>query len=165
MKNKLLRLAAVTIPLALGGCTANRPMTLNSLTVNEFTSEVASQPLYAQTDKFSFSTAFAKYPANGGYHTVPVGNYFLIGVLNALPAGASDVRLSSFTSVCKPGRFFLPNVICTTSYMLAFQRMGMPIKVEGQVTTDVGLLLVKDDELLLGVAWHRDYGDDSIVGR
>jgi hypothetical protein len=140
-------------------------MALNSIAVNDFTSQITRHPLYAQTDKFSFSTAVTKYPANGGYHTVPVADYLLLSVLDALPAGVSDVRLTAFNSECNDGRAFLPNVLCTTSYAIAFSHGGKPVTIEGKVTTDVGSQHVKDDELLLGVAMHRDYGDDTIVGQ
>ncbi len=164
MRLKPLQLVGVAITLALTGCTANQPMTLNSIAVDGFTTEITSHPLYAQADKFSFTTAITKYLANGGHHTVPVGNYLLLNVLNSLPAGVSDVRLDAFNSECNPGRLFLPNVICISSYAVKFRRGEKPTTIAGKVTTDVGLQKAKDDELLLGVAVHRDYGDDSIVG-
>jgi len=158
-------IASLVVALTLSACTANQPATLSQISVENVTAQITSHPLYPVTDAFSFSTAATTYPANSGSHTIPVGNYLLLNVLNLLPEESAGIRLTNFNSKCQPGRVFLPNVICTTSYSLTFSRSGNSRTIEGKVATDVGSQYVKDDQLLLGVAAYRDYGDGTIVGQ
>ena len=110
--------------LVLPGC-GNKPLTLYVLDEVDITKRALLHPTYDRADAYSFTGAAVLYPATGGHHTLPVGNYLLAGVLDTLQnTGADEITLSNFDSKCDHGKLFFPDLVCNTWLALSFQING-----------------------------------------
>lgn len=152
-------IAALLVPIILSGC-GNRPTTVTEISPIDSSSIIQSRA-YSAVDTFSFSQAKVKYPANDGYHVVPVGSYFLSRIIDRLPAGASKVTLMKFDGTCERTGFALPQVLCRLS---AEVTIGGPRGKSVQLSAErnVGSMHAKSVNSISG---QMDYGDTTIKGQ
>lgn len=113
-----LALAAAVFALALlAGCgSSNPPQRLPQLPVDNLL-DTAAQPAFRTADHQSFAKAVMQIPADGGTHTVPVGEYLLARVVEAFPRGAEvdHLRLTAFDVTCKDQGWFSSTLVCSAT--------------------------------------------------
>lgn len=156
MMKTLLLLPAAAALISLAGC-GNRPTTVTEITPVESMSIVHHRN-YSAIDTFSFTQAKVQYPAENGYHSVPVGTYFLSRIIDKLPAGYRKYQLTAFDGECERTGTFMPHVICRISATVtAAGPKSKEIKFAAE--RDVGNHHVKSEYTVSG---QTDYGDDEI---
>lgn len=152
--------------LALSAC-ANAPVSLGKVTPRSpVVATYGDSPLYAATDKYSFSQAEITYPAGGGHHTIQVGDFLLGEVLRTLTKThriVSLLRLDRFSSTCDASGVFLPTALCTTSYSISFTEEGVQRTIRSELEPiDIGHLRVRQDGLL-GIVIGDDFFQEQIA--
>jgi hypothetical protein len=150
--------------IGLSACASNLPQTLDSVEAPDYSQRILNHPLYDNADKFSFTTAVTKYPANNGYHKIPVGEYLLLGILDIFKnVNARKIKLSSFESLCTQNGFILPHVLCKTNFALSFEKDGREVIISGNVKRDVGHFYLANDIYLF--SGYIDYNDSLILNQ
>ncbi len=119
----------------ISGC-ANAPVSLGKVEAkNNIVATYARYPIYAATDKFSFTQAEVRYQATGGgFHTVQVGDYLLGEILESLKnSSVTLIRLNEFSSECVPDGAFLPKLMCSTRYLIEITEQGVTKTIGGSL--------------------------------
>lgn len=143
----------VVFVIMLSGC-ANAPVSLGKVEAkNNIVATYARYPIYAVTDKFSFSQAEVKYQATGGgFHTVQVGDYLLGEILESLKSSSATlIRLNEFASECVPDGVFLPKLMCSTRYLIEITDQGVTKTIGGSLPViNIGYMRVRQTSTLVG---------------
>ncbi len=110
--------------LLLSGC-GNQARKLSAIDVENPLTRIAGLRSFQTADAASFSKAVVKYQAANGYHNIPVGDYYLAQIIQAVPEGIiSSLRLLEFDTLCDRVNYFFPDTHCHLFSLIEVEKTG-----------------------------------------
>ncbi len=90
--------------------------------------QVAATPAFRNIDAQSFQQAIWHYPADGGYHNIPIGEALAVQIAQAFPAHVevNDLKLQNFETQCHEGGFLEEDILCEVQAHFAFRLYHRP---------------------------------------
>lgn len=155
--------AALLLVVACGS--TNDPVRLPALPVDDVLL-AAENNAFRTIEARSFQQAIVLYPADGGQHYVPVGDYLATRLARAFPAGASvnGLRLDRWDSVCETGGVLSDSVDCAVAARASFQLQGRVREIRfGVAATTLGDQASLGREAGYRVSYETD--DESLAGQ
>lgn len=93
---------------------------------------VAATPAFRNINAQSFQQAIWHYPADDGYHNIPIGEALAVNIAKAFPPNAevSHLTLRQFETECEEGGFLEEDVLCQLRADFAFRLYHHPKSIK-----------------------------------
>lgn len=124
-------LLAASAALALSACGSDNPPRRFPTVPVDNVLETASHPAFRTMDHDSFKHAVVRYPADGGSHTVPVGDYLATRIAEAFPRNAEVdyLRLHQYDVDCASEGWMSSSVVCAVVGDFGFRLYRHPERI------------------------------------
>lgn len=116
---------------ALMACSSdNAPQRFPGVPVQDVL-DSAGHPAFRTMDHDSFRYAVVKYPADDGFHRVPIGDYLAVRLAETFPRNAevSKLRLLEYDVVCDSEGWISSDVVCVLEGEFSFRLYNRPYRV------------------------------------
>ncbi len=163
MTLKAMALAGLAL-FGLAACSSdNAPQRFPSVPVHDVLNS-ASHPAFRSMDHESFRFALVRYPADDGFHRVPIGDYLAVKLAESFPRSAEidKLRLLEYNVTCDTEGWISSDVVCQISGLFSFRLYHRPQTVTLPATR---LVLGSQEDVELAQFEVRDDREESPFAR